>query len=415
MLGRLVLAALMAARLCSGEDIQQDVGAEIHATGNAGLAETFNHTIQLGKSTRFRIAYPNARFIYVHFSKFDLPKGDSLTLSTKETTVVYTGRGRRRKRNSGDDDDTSFYSDRLEGDAVNVLYKHHGGQTKGHYGVTIGSYIRGVPRMDRDGKSLVNPTCVSNEPSWKPAVCYKKSHPKAFESSRALARMVTVGPAGAVAQYSTGFLVGCDGYFLTNEHNVRTQDQVDSTDFGFLAASADCDDTCNRRALGCSHKLLVRGSATLIAVDTTLDYALLRFHKAARRQIDAIGIPYLRLRDATYRAETGDEIYVPQHPDGTAAKIVMTLKNGTKATITSTHVTNKCGKDQLGYMAETIGGSSGSPVISMADHRVVGLHHCGECNTGSDGDMLRTAIPIHKILAHLQANQDIELPACFSR
>ncbi|RHY27479.1 hypothetical protein DYB32_006742 [Aphanomyces invadans] len=406
------------------EDIQSDVSEEMKSTGSAGLAESYNRTIHMGKSARFKLAYPNARFIYVRFSKLDLPPGDTLTLSTNETTVVYKGYARRRRRRAKDSTgEDFFYSDRLMGDSVNISYTPHGKnkksvkQTPPSFGVTIGSYIRGVARIrSTDGKSLVNPACVSATPAWQPAVCFKESDPLVYESSRSLARMVTLGSA-SVAQYATGFLAGCHGYFFTNEHNVRTKTQVDATDFGFLAASTECDDKCNKRALGCPHKLLLRGSATLVAVDTKLDYALLRFDKHARKQLKRLNVPHLSLRSTLVgdnrSSLAGESIYVPQHPDGTAAKIATRLQNGTDAVIVDANVANKCGTRQLGYMVDTIGGSSGAPVIATKDHKVIGLHHCGDCNAGSEGTALRSAIFMHDILTDLKRKK-VALPRCFT-
>ncbi|RHY95842.1 hypothetical protein DYB37_002856 [Aphanomyces astaci] len=421
----LVLASVVAS-IGRAEDIQSDLSAEIKSTGSAGLAETYNRTIHLGESTSIKLAYPNSRFIYIRFSKLDLPPGDILTLSTNETTVVYKGHGRRRHRpTTSPHDDTSFYSDRLMGDAVEVTYtpdkankdkKYQSSKNYRSFGISIGSYIRGVARVSStDGTSLVNPACVSAAPAWRPASCFKESDPQVYKSSRSLARMVMLGSSSSVAQYATGFLVGCSGYFLTNEHNVRTQTQVDATDFGFLAASPTCDDVCNRRSLGCPPKLLLRGSATLVAVDTSLDYALLRFDSHARRQLKRLNVAYLPLRKdkANWTRLTGEHIYVPQHPDGTAAKVAARLKSGHDAVIVDANVTNKCGKRQLGYMADTIGGSSGSPVVASTDHTVLGLHHCGECNAGADGMALRTAICIHDILVDLKKKQ-VKLPSCFT-
>ncbi|KAF0695261.1 Aste57867_13903 [Aphanomyces stellatus] len=405
---RVLLVLSLLASWAHAKPMEVDEGGEIKRTGNAGLSEAFNRTINLDRSTSLRIAYPNARFLYIQFSKFDLPHGASLTLTTNESTVMYTGKGKSHTAH-----DTAFYSDRLVGSAVDIVYKRHHDTSKTHgFGITISSYIRGIPRVDLDTKSaLTNPACVNKRPVWRPAVCFQEEAPRVFESSRALARMVTLG---ASSQYATGFLAGCDGYFLTNEHNVRTQEQVDATDFGFLAASARCDDTCNHLALGCAPKLLLRGAATLVAVDTTLDYTLLRFDHAARRQFQALGVPHLPLRHRS-RAVVGETIYIVQHPDGTAAKIVTQLRSGSDAVVSDVDVTNKCGKHQVGYAAETIGGASGSPVLATRDHRVIGLHHCGECNveTSTEGAALRTAIPIHDILADLKKKR-IDLPACFT-
>nr|AIG55403.1 secreted protein [Thraustotheca clavata] len=392
-----VLLALVAAR--SSPQIDNQVHTELKRVGNAGGIEIYNRTLPLDRDFQFTIRYEGARFLYIYFSAFNLPPDASLVLSSANITQKYNG-----------DHPGGFFAERIMGDFVNLQYFSPNYQLpyKHQYRLSVQSYIRGYSRIDGDDNLLLDGKCVRPTPSWKPASCYKQDEPDMYKSSLALARMVTLGMA---VQYSTGFLLGCNGYFLTNEHNVRTQEQIDATDFGFVAQSSLCNDNCNIHAMGCLPQLLLRGQAKLIAVNTALDYTLVQFNYAAQRKLHQIGVKYLKARKQ--KARIGETIYMPQHPDGMAAQISSKTTNGTRVQITQVNARNSCGENQLSYNADTIGGSSGSPIISTNDHRVVGLHHCGECNAAkNDEDSEPTAIPIHHILHDLK-RKHIQVPQCF--
>ena len=68
-----------------------------------------------------------------------------------------------------------------------------------------------------------------------------------------------------------------------------------------------------------------------------------------------------------------ETVYIPQHPGGAPKKYDDGLVVGP--------VANGRGfNSDFGYQVDTEGGSSGSPLLSMDKHYVVGLHHFGGCN-----------------------------------
>ena len=59
---------------------------------------------------------------------------------------------------------------------------------------------------------------------------------------------------------------------------------------------------------------------------------------------------------------------------------------------------------QITHNADTLGGSSGSPVFSSITHEVVGIHHAGLGNNGQGRGVENYAVSMSKIVPYIQAN-----------
>ncbi|CAH0520797.1 unnamed protein product [Peronospora belbahrii] len=138
--------------------------------------------------------------------------------------------------------------------------------------------------------------------------------------------------------------------------------------------------------LGCRGKL-VATTSTYITGSDDIDYAVVQLPACT----DLSPYGYLQLRESG--PVVNESIYVPQHPDGYAKRIVSTVDAGDDTTIRSIGEDVDCGTDQVGYDADTKGGSSGSPLIASSDSLVVAIHHCGEC--------MNTAIDVRTVLIDL--------------
>jgi V8-like Glu-specific endopeptidase len=178
--------------------------------------------------------------------------------------------------------------------------------------------------------------------------------------------------------FCTGFLLSED-LLLTNEHCVKTADEASSllADFGY--------DSWSARAT------VVRG-ATLVALDPGLDYALLRLTKPVEPSPGRLYV------ETASQARAQEELIVIQHPGGEPKQVsiegcVVAGIDQPGATIAKTDFQHGC---------DTMGGSSGSPVLDRATGRVVGLHHFGY-REGVD-EPVNQAVEIRRILDHLSTH-----------
>ncbi|CAK4701144.1 hypothetical protein LEN26_008098 [Aphanomyces euteiches] len=349
--------------------------------GKIGDLVDMSVTIPAGtpRTERIEASNPETRFMGVQFSQFDLGPGDTLEVSSESNSFIYTGHG-----------PPTHFSDHVHGQVLNIRYMP---STKPHphpyRGVIISKVLEGFPTST--GREDV----CGIKPQWWPNVCNATNHPKEYKNSKSVARLTMEG-----LRYGTGFLLGCDGYFLTNNHNIKSQAIADSVKIEFGAESSTCVDPCNAVALGCPGSTVVVG-AKLIATDESLDYTLLQLSKEHQQTVKPFGYATARKSGAKLQ----EPIYVVHHPEGFPKSITNSLENGMETVVLSLSVKNECGENQVGYMADTKGGSSGAPVFSRTDHKVIALHHCGGCEN--------VAHAMSVILADLEKNKNFQVPSCF--
>ncbi|KAG7375237.1 hypothetical protein PHYPSEUDO_002370 [Phytophthora pseudosyringae] len=211
--------------------------------------------------------------------------------------------------------------------------------------------------------------------------------------SQPVARLSIIKENGMEIAYCTGWLLGCEGHLITNQHCIGDNQDALNTKVEFLAESKSCGggETCDSRG-GCPGPVGVT-TTTLVAVSEELDYALVRLgsNTSAANYSDLYKKTggYLQFRGAG--AVLNEDIYIPQHPLGYGKRIAW-LYNGQPGRVESLTVT-ECRKDDIGYYVDTQEGSSGSPIIATSDNNVIALHHCGGCLNG--------AIPAKSIIEDL--------------
>jgi hypothetical protein len=169
----------------------------------------------------------------------------------------------------------------------------------------------------------------------------------------------------------TGFLIAPD-VLMTNHHCIPSA----AAAAGATAYFRYEDGVTNDVAVDCS---------TFIGNDAGLDFALLQ---CAGRPGDRFGTVALEAQNA----RVGDRVYaIHQNCDFYTTPSCAPTKKYSAGAI------RQLG-EQLGHDADTLGGSSGSPVFSDDSHAVIALHRAGR-STGTDGrGTMNFAVPMTRIL-----------------
>ena len=370
------------------------------------------------------IHHPGAVYISVHFAEFELAPGDFVIVRSADGAQSwrYTGLGKRDLGRTKE----GFFAAHIKGDTAYVELFSGGKALSTQdanepFGYRIDFYGRGYNDVEIQEfwdqglgeemnlpypQSLHKSLCGSDDSLE--AKCYQASESAAYNTSTSVARLVKSGLA-----HCTGWLVGCEGHVMTNEHCIGSQTEANQIDFEFMAEGASCATNC-ASSLACSGTIEASG-ATLVAVDAPLDYALVIPDTSTASNTDLPATyGYMQLRDTG--PVLGERIYIPQHPAGWGKRIALEsshsvdLPSGFAQISSVTEAGCQAGGPaEVGYYADTQGGSSGSPVLGHGDNLVVALHHCrgSAACTGSGGDPNR-GVPIDDIIADLGSN----LPNC---
>jgi hypothetical protein len=185
---------------------------------------------------------------------------------------------------------------------------------------------------------------------------------------RAVARLKFVGD-DKHGYYCTGFLVATD-LLMTNRHCVRSQSEMRSAIVNF-----DYD--------GKARSIKAR-FLELLQFDEELDFVLLRISPIPQH-------PFLKLVNMRELPDN-QNLLVIEHPAGDVKKV---SKFG--CVVRGAHVSGLLDREtDFGHRCDTMGGSSGSPVLNVATGEVVGLHHLGF--EGNDPQLVNQAVYIGLIL-----------------
>jgi V8-like Glu-specific endopeptidase len=195
----------------------------------------------------------------------------------------------------------------------------------------------------------------------------------AYDRSKAVARLLING-----VELCSAWRVGPNNRMFTNHHCFTDSYSARNTEVWFNYECAVCGGWDTLRTTK------VWGDR-VIATDDRLDYTLF----SVQNFDDITRFGYLQLDVRAPRA--GEHLYVPQHPGGDPTQIAVdssSERNGNCAVADPSYWGYDEGTD-LSYYCDTEGGSSGSPVLSRATNRVIGLHHFGGCpNSGVRIDLI---------------------------
>lgn len=317
------------------------------------------------------IWHPGATYIALHFSEFDLPEGEDVTISDGAGGQSYTLSG-RGKMGAG-----AFWARHIKGDRVLLEFYTRRGVADGF---TIDRYA--VGHVDLSGPSgMADPDskAICGSDDKRNAVCYESSHPTKYNRSRAVARLLIQG-----TKLCTGWLASADNHLIAANHCIGDSSDALNTDYEFMAETTGC---LHSSCMLCDPGTVFSG-AGYIQGNAELDYTLV--------QVDGNPAATYGWLEIDNRAPaTGERIYIPQHPGGRAKELAVESSDpddpgwcevdGFTAPCTSPDINYL----DVNYQCDTEGGSSGSPVMAQSSHKVIALHHCANCpNRGVPIDLI---------------------------
>ncbi|MEM8962740.1 MAG: trypsin-like peptidase domain-containing protein [Acidobacteriota bacterium] len=393
-----------------GEHVQVDNMGTSHPYLTSGSLEpvlTWNE----------QIAHPGATYISVHFAKMDLAAGDFVIVRSPDGAQSwrYELQGRQGLGATPE----GFFATHIKGDTAIVELWTSGWETA--FGYAIDKYGRGFSNTEiadfwAQGlgeqmnlpypPELARSICTVND--TVEAKCMLGLEPEIYERGRAVARLLRNG-----SSWCTGWLVGCEGHIMTNEHCVPNQAQLNNIDFEFMAEGPDCGTSC-QSPLACPGTIEASGGV-LTAVSNPFDYALIAPDTSTGGNTDLnAAYGFLQLRDTG--AVQDERVYIWQHPAGWGKQIAYESSYPDDVSGFPTAQINEptCagGGPAVGYWADTQGGSSGSPVLGYSDNKVIALHNCrgaGFCASGNPvSDDRNRGVRIEDVISNLGLN----LPQC---
>ena len=216
---------------------------------------------------------------------------------------------------------------------------------------------------------------IVGEVDWKDVTALDGSNPIRQNSKR-----VADLSLPAIDSRCTAFLIGED-ILMTNQHCITTAAAA-------VGAKADFG-----HETGGSGGSLSFACDEFIGNNEEFDFALLRCKGKPGK---ALGVVTL----SSQNLQTGDKIYlVQQNCDYYLDRACDWSKKYARGTIK--------GKNSDGdykHDADTLGGSSGSPVFSETSNLVVALHHAGYGNNGRGRGVENYAVPMSKVVSKLRAS-----------
>ena len=309
----------------------------------------------------------NSSYVKLYFENFDLAKGDYLEITSVNTgeSIIYGGLGKIIDKSGNTI--SNFWSRVMLDDKVTVkLYSY--GDVGAHKGfeITKVAYGYSEAKIKKQLLASASQKSICSSDNKESIACYEGT--EMFEKANAVCRLLIGG-----SSLCTGWLLGSEGNLMTNNHCIGSSTDALNTDFMFNYQYSNCSETSNATSD------IVASSATFIKTSSSLDYTLVQL------PVNPTGTyGYLSLSSTIPSA--GDRIYIPQHPGGRRKEIsVTTDSGGTSDGFSSVFDTNLSNSQSVRYLADTEGGSSGSPVIDYDSNLVIAIHNTGGCPNGSYG------------------------------
>jgi hypothetical protein len=340
---------------------------------SVGTTEHVHDVVSAGKPLVLR--YPGVSYVKVHLGAVRLAPGWYLTVADRG------GSQRATYRADG-------WTMSVDGDAA-VLTLHGPGSGSPLSTVDVDRLVHGFTAVEWSRRSAdqrqrvelamaamrsgAHPASVCGSDDSAGAVCYRSTDPVAYLNSRAVALLLIDGDT-----LCTAWRVGPNNRMFTNHHCFTSSQQAQQTEVWFNDECVVCGGTAVR------HMVKVNGDQVL-ATDQILDFTLFTVTNFAK--VAGFGYLSLDVRDPG----PGEELYIPQHPNGVPTVIAMSSDQDTggNCAVKDPSATGYASNSDVSYYCDTAGGSSGSPVISRRSDKVIALHHFGGCpNSGVRIDLI---------------------------
>lgn len=175
----------------------------------------------------------------------------------------------------------------------------------------------------------------------------------------------------------TGFMIS-DDILMTNQHCIPTSSYARGVSARFK----------HEKGVSVSEQK-VYDCSTFIGNDELLDYALLKCtgNPGAIHGKVALSTEEFSVSDALYIVQQNCDYYTDRSCDPT--------KKFSRGLITEV-------ADEYTHNADTLGGSSGSPVFSQEENTVYAIHHAGLGNNGRGRGVENYAVPMDRIVADIR-------------
>jgi subtilisin-like proprotein convertase family protein len=310
------------------------------------------------------IHHPGASYIKVHVAALNLIGKDYITISNQEGSQSYTYPG----DDFTQDDQPGFWALSIMGEnAIIKLHSHHPPETidrnkATQVKVVVDQYVYGFSPAEIAQKMTQSEIICGND-DRQDAICYENLLDE-YNNSKPVVRLLI-----NESWLCTGWRIGNGNYILTNEHCLNDQASVDSTEVWFNYQHTSCGGEIE------TIPTIVSGKKFL-TTDYEKDVSLFTVNN-----FDSIKqFGYLEL---DIRAPILDEeIYIPQHGAGNPKQLAI-FSDSNAGNICRINSPVAAGNNgaliDTGYLCDTEGGSSGSPVLARSSHKVIALHHWGGC------------------------------------
>jgi len=352
------------------------------------VAERKNVALDVLELIRFKnrtinIYEPDASFLKLHFSRFNIPKGVTVEVRSPDgrESYRYTRNGneaRTMNRKDGDDGRYGFSAVSISGDTAIVEVLGKIGQVNSLKNrVYIDYYMAGYPedeladpgyssaasksKLEFSGLGVSKPQTIFGINERVPAVCWEQSHPEEFDRSWPVARLLIDG-----SRSCTAWRVGPGNFLFTNNHCIATQEALETVEVWFNYQTTYCDSWLLEETVKVT-------ANTLFTTHRELDFTLFSVNEFA--SIEPFGYLGLDVRDA----QLGERIYIPQHGSGYPKQIAIESEMNASGLceVDDLSVDRYAPDTDIGYFCDSTGGSSGSPVLAGSSGRAIALHHFG--------------------------------------